>query len=231
LRRVGSSDTALGTTFTNTRTALAVSLFPDIEPFPSASLGRLQREPGGASRPPVTDLLGVAEANQENVLKPGDNLRGVTRTLNLVCNVTLEGIKKMSRYIAVLDGLEGAYGIVVPDLPGCTAAGETIADVVADAIAAVREWILDAREDGEAIPQARDMAALKANSRVAEALRDGAAFIVIPVLIDSGRPAKANLSLDSGLLEAIDAAAKASGLTRSSFIATAAREKIEHAVA
>jgi uncharacterized protein (DUF1778 family) len=40
---------------------------------------------------------------------------------------------------------------------------------------------------------------------------------------------KANLSLDAGLLEAIDDAAKASGLTRSSFVATAAREKITHA--
>jgi predicted RNase H-like HicB family nuclease len=134
----------------------------------------------------------------------------------------------MTRYVALLDGVEGAYGIVVPDLPGCTAAGETIADVVSDAIDAVREWILDAREDGEAIPQPRDMAALKADIDVAEALHHGAAFVVIPVLIDSGRPAKANLSLDSGLLEAIDDAAKARGLTRSSFIATAAREKIEH---
>jgi predicted RNase H-like HicB family nuclease len=134
----------------------------------------------------------------------------------------------MARYVSLLDGAEGAYGIVVPDLPGCTAAGETIADVVADAIAAVREWILDAREDDDAIPQPRDMAALKADEHVAEALRDGSAFVMIPVLIDSGRPAKANLSLDSGLLEAIDDAARASGLTRSSFIATAAREKIEH---
>jgi predicted RNase H-like HicB family nuclease len=135
----------------------------------------------------------------------------------------------MTRYVALLDGVEGAYGIVVPDLPGCTAAGKTIADVVADAIAAVREWILDAREDGEAIPEPQDMAALKSDKHVAEALRDGSAFVMIPVLIDSGRPTKANLSLDSGLLEAIDDAAKASGLTRSSFIATAAREKIEHA--
>ena len=104
----------------------------------------------------------------------------------------------MTRYVALLDGVEGAYGIVFPDLPGCTAAGETIADAVTDAIEAVREWILDAREDGEAVPEPRDMAALKANGRVAEALRDGAAFIVIPVLINSGRPAKANLSLELG---------------------------------
>lgn len=137
----------------------------------------------------------------------------------------------MARYIGLLDGVEGAYGIVFPDLPGCTAGGDTIADVTSNAIAAVREWILDAREDNEEIPRPRDMAALKEDTEAAEALREGAAFIVIPVLIDSGRPAKANLSLDSGLLEAIDDAARASGLTRSSFIATAAREKITHATA
>ncbi|HXT09362.1 MAG TPA: type II toxin-antitoxin system HicB family antitoxin [Roseiarcus sp.] len=133
----------------------------------------------------------------------------------------------MARYIGLLDGVKGAYGVVFPDLPGCTAGGDTIAEVNADAIAAVREWILDAREGDEALPRARDMAALKDDKEVAQALRDGAAFIVVPVLIDSGRPAKANLSLDSGLLEAIDDAARTSGLTRSSFIATAAREKIE----
>jgi hypothetical protein len=46
--------------------------------------------------------------------------------------------------------------------------------------------------------------------------------------MDSGRPTRANLSLDSGLLSAIDEAAAARGLTRSSFLASAAREKIEH---
>jgi len=36
----------------------------------------------------------------------------------------------------------------------------------------------------------------------------------------------ANLSLDAGMLEAIDEAANARGLTRSAFIASAVREKI-----
>jgi hypothetical protein len=26
----------------------------------------------------------------------------------------------MTRYVALLDGKPGAYGVVVPDLPGCT---------------------------------------------------------------------------------------------------------------
>ncbi|MGO8972077.1 MAG: hypothetical protein ACLQNV_00915, partial [Steroidobacteraceae bacterium] len=45
--------------------------------------------------------------------------------------------------------------------------------------------------------------------------------------LDAGRPVRANLSLDAGLLDAIDEAAKAHGLTRSAFLASAAREKIE----
>jgi uncharacterized protein (DUF1778 family) len=49
---------------------------------------------------------------------------------------------------------------------------------------------------------------------------------VVPLLLDAGRPAKANLSVDAGLLEAIDEAAEAHGLTRSAFIVSAAREKI-----
>jgi metal-responsive CopG/Arc/MetJ family transcriptional regulator len=50
--------------------------------------------------------------------------------------------------------------------------------------------------------------------------------VIVPLIFDSGRPARANLSLDSGLLQAIDEAAQARGLTRSAFLASAAREKI-----
>jgi metal-responsive CopG/Arc/MetJ family transcriptional regulator len=49
----------------------------------------------------------------------------------------------------------------------------------------------------------------------------------VPLVLDAGRPVKANLSLDAGLLNAIDEAAKCRGLTRSAFLASAAREKIE----
>jgi metal-responsive CopG/Arc/MetJ family transcriptional regulator len=53
---------------------------------------------------------------------------------------------------------------------------------------------------------------------------------MVPRLLDAERPAKANLSIDAGLLAAIDEAATARGLTRSAFLATAAREKIESGV-
>ncbi len=49
---------------------------------------------------------------------------------------------------------------------------------------------------------------------------------MVPLLMESGRSVKANISLDQGLLEAIDEAAKRIGVTRSSFLASAARDKI-----
>jgi hypothetical protein len=52
------------------------------------------------------------------------------------------------------------------------------------------------------------------------------AAAIIPLLLDSGRPVRANLSLDAALLEATDEAASARGLTRSASMASAAREKI-----
>lgn len=132
----------------------------------------------------------------------------------------------MSRYIGLIDGKAGAYGVTVPDLPGCNAGGATSDEAIKNAIDAVRVWVEDARADGEAIPKPRPMEKLRRDKQVAAALAEGAALVVIPVLMDSGRAVRANLSLDAGLLEAIDAAARAHGLTRSAFIASAAREKI-----
>ena len=43
----------------------------------------------------------------------------------------------MSRYVALLDGHAGAYGVVVPDLPGCSSGGATIEEAVANTQEAV----------------------------------------------------------------------------------------------
>ena len=49
--------------------------------------------------------------------------------------------------------------------------------------------------------------------RLAEALRHGAAFAIVPLLIETGRSVKANLSMGAWSLAAIDDAAAARGLT------------------
>jgi hypothetical protein len=87
-------------------------------------------------------------------------------------------------------------------------------------------WAEVARADGIAIPAPRPIEALRSDRHVAKELAAGGAMAIVPLILDTGRPAKANLSLDAGLLAAIDDAAQAHGLTRSAFIASAAREKI-----
>lgn len=133
----------------------------------------------------------------------------------------------MSRYVAIVDGKPGAFGVVVPDLPGCTSAGATVDAALRNAVEAVTLWVEDARADGEKIPKPRSAEKLRQDAEVQAALANGGVLAYVPLVRDSGRPVKANLSLDAGLLEAIDEAAERRGLTRSAFLASAAREKIE----
>lgn len=132
----------------------------------------------------------------------------------------------MARYAALVDGKKGAYGVVIPDLPGCTAMGKTVDEALRNAAGAAVAWATVAKADAVKIPHPRPIEALRRDPEVVDALAEGAVIAMVPLVLDTGRPAKANLSLDAGLLEAIDEAAAAKGLTRSAFIASAAREKI-----
>ncbi len=78
----------------------------------------------------------------------------------------------------------------------------------------MRLWVEDALDDGEVLPRPRSVEALRADPEIAAALTEGAALATVPLLLDAGRPVRANLSLDAGPLDAIDEAAKAYGLTR-----------------
>jgi predicted RNase H-like HicB family nuclease len=133
----------------------------------------------------------------------------------------------MARYVAIVDGKPGAFGVVIPDLPGCTSGGRSVDQAIRNAVEAVTLWVEDARADGETIPRPSSAEKLRADPEVAAALARGGILAYVPLVLDAGRPVKANLSLDAGLLDAIDEAAERRGLTRSAFLASAAREKIE----
>jgi predicted RNase H-like HicB family nuclease len=129
------------------------------------------------------------------------------------------------RYFAILDGEPGAFGVSFPDCPGCVAMGKDENEAYENAIEALSEWVRDTMEAGEA-PEPRSIEALRRDDDVAATIAEGGIFLRVPLIIESGKPVKANISLDQGLLAEIDAAAKRSGLTRSAFLASAAREKI-----
>lgn len=127
----------------------------------------------------------------------------------------------MSHYIALVDGEPGSFGVVFPDAPGCTAMGLTHEEALQNSVLALAEWVgLDEP------PAPRSIEELRADEDVQEQLSDGAVFAIVPLVRESGRSVRANLSIDAGLLEAIDVAAARAGLTRSAFLSSAARDKI-----
>lgn len=131
----------------------------------------------------------------------------------------------MTHYVGILDGSEVVWGVRVPDLPGCHGGGASPEEAIADVTSAVREWAEARLAKHLPLPGSRTVAELLKQGEID--IASGESAVMIPVLIDSGRPVRANLSLDAGLLAAIDEEAGRRGLTRSAFIASAAREKIE----
>ena len=124
----------------------------------------------------------------------------------------------MSRYVVLVDGKVGAYGVTVPDLPGCTAMGATVEEALANTVEAMRDWADVTEEVGGTVPVPQAAEALRADPDVAEALATGAMLATVVMVRETGRPVKANLSLDSGVLATLDAEAKRAGLTRSAMV-------------
>lgn len=131
----------------------------------------------------------------------------------------------MTHYIALVDGMPGAYGVAFPDAPGCTAMGASLDEALKNGVLALSDWV-----GNEEPPVASSMEELRLDEDVREQLADGSVFAIVPLIRESGRLVKANISMDAGLLEAIDAAADRAGLTRSAFLGSAARDKIVESV-
>ncbi len=131
----------------------------------------------------------------------------------------------MAYYFAILDGSDGVWGVRIPDLPGCYGGGPTPDAAITDAISAAGEWAEEMLSSGHFVNPPRDRTAILADPDVAFDPQTEST-ILIPLIVNRNRPVKANISLDAGQLESIDAAAKRRGLTRSTFMVSATLEKI-----
>lgn len=129
-------------------------------------------------------------------------------------------------YVALIDGSDGAFGAQFPDLPGCTAMGDSMDAVIANAAEALRAWVETVEADGHDVPAARSISDLAADPDVAAELAEGSAFASVLLIRNLGRPVKANMSLDSGVLASIDAAATRLGVTRSALVERMALERL-----
>ncbi|MCW2315332.1 putative RNase H-like HicB family nuclease [Rhodoblastus acidophilus] len=128
----------------------------------------------------------------------------------------------MAYYVGILDGAENNWGVRIADIDGCVGAGETPEAALADVIAALRDVIAYKRNGDHPVPAPSSVADVLARGEIGE----GETAVLVPLVLDAGRSVRANLTMDAGLLEAIDDAASRGGVTRSAFIASAAREKL-----
>ena len=121
---------------------------------------------------------------------------------------------------------DSGYGISFPDFPGCVSVGDTVDDAIHNGCEALAFHVEGLSGDGEPVPPPRSVEAIKADPGLAD-WRRGADIVLVPLLLDRGSSRRVNISLDRGLLEAIDDEARQRRMTRSAFLASAARRELE----
>lgn len=106
-----------------------------------------------------------------------------------------------------------AYGLTFPGVEGCVAASDDLDGLIAAGAEALALWFEDQP--------------LVEPPLLSEVEAGGNAVLLIPYVQPVRKSMKINLSMQVGLVRAIDIAAKARGLTRSAFLAEAALAEIE----
>lgn len=109
-----------------------------------------------------------------------------------------------------------AYGVVVPDLPGCFSAGDTLDEAMLNAKEAIELWLEVAIDDGLAVPEPQTLAVHQAK-RGFKGWTWGLVTVDIASLSDKAE--RINITLPSRVLRRIDQAAKNAGESRSGYIA------------
>ena len=131
------------------------------------------------------------------------------------------------KYVALVHGKVGAYSVSFPDILGCVGAGNDIDAALLDAGKALSFHVQGMVADGEKVPTARSLEVIKSDHSIHEMLED-ASFAYVSLIEDLGSPKRVNFSIDRGLLSAIDDEASLRGVTRSAFLASAARKELQN---
>ena len=129
----------------------------------------------------------------------------------------------MRPYIALIHkDAESDYGVSFPDLPGCITAGASLDEARSMAAEALAFHLEGLAADRVAVPAPSSLETIMANHEN----RDGVAILVETPKI-AGKSIRLNITLADELVERIDRHADAQGLTRSGFLARAARLELE----
>ena len=110
------------------------------------------------------------------------------------------------------------HTVIFPDLPGCLTFGATVAEAFDNAREALEGHLAAMVDEGMPLPDPTPLEDARPDNETADAV---VACILVPVAMP-GRTVRTNISVDEGLLLAIDAQAS----NRSAFFAEAARNEL-----
>lgn len=128
----------------------------------------------------------------------------------------------MRYYTALVHHNEGsAYGLTFPDLPGAFAASDDWDGIPAAVAKALDLWFEDMPDTAPA-----SLDDIRRRPEVAEELVAGAVLMPVPYIAADTAIQRVNITMERGLLRAIDETAKSRGMNRSSFLASAARREL-----
>jgi predicted RNase H-like HicB family nuclease len=132
------------------------------------------------------------------------------------------------RYPIVIEpGAEStAFGVVVPDLPGCFSAGDSLDEAITAAEEAAAAWIDAALDAGDAIPAPSGLDSIRENPDFKGWLLG--VIAIDPALLDDTIE-RVNITLPRRVLRRLDARARAAGESRSGFIAHLTLEEVGRA--
>lgn len=127
----------------------------------------------------------------------------------------------MPSTVAILHREGGITGVSFPDFPGVVATGRTAEEAVRRASETLGFHVAGMVAEGDAIPLSRSVEELERDAAFREDA-EGAVLALVSYELPT-RAVRINVTVEESLLGAIDRAAKASGQSRSAFLAEAAR--------
>jgi predicted RNase H-like HicB family nuclease len=111
-----------------------------------------------------------------------------------------------------------AFGVVVPDLPGCFSAGDTLEEALVNSKEAIALWIECELDEGHDIPDASPLSAITQNPDFKNWV-----FAVVDIGPEtlSEKTERINVCLPQRALRRLDVLAKKAGESRSGYLARA----------
>lgn len=128
----------------------------------------------------------------------------------------------MRNYIGLIHkDADSDFGVSFPDFAGVVTAGSDLDDARQMAEEALTLHVEGMVEDGEAIPEPSSLDAIMADPDNRDAVA-----ILVSLKVESKKAIRLNITLPEDVLKEIDTYAQAHGLTRSGFLARAAKHEI-----